>query len=301
MSCESIQQSILDHDWDRARLEQAAALLAHIETCDSCRLALSEYDDLRAVLKVDPEEIPGNWSGHDIELPASDSATLGQPARSDVRGTYFPAALAASVLVAITGWAFYWSANGTEVVKKGVPAPGMVAGGSDMTPPSQDVTDIRLSIKDIDRHVELFRNLNDVSESRTTWVALSGANTELGMEQAPLAPAKSLVMLRFVVTRDGKEISRSDVVGVPGHSADVSIPFEGQNTLRYKLAISSQETPQLMVVTQIRTSGGPDATVAAMSTSLDVAENGQQSVGELVTDSGRYELSVGYAKQEVSS
>ena len=46
--CNEIQQKFLDRDWDQAALDDAAAILRHLEQCEECRTAIGEFEQLAA-------------------------------------------------------------------------------------------------------------------------------------------------------------------------------------------------------------------------------------------------------------
>ena len=51
-TCNDIRRTFLDHDWDQAAVHDAAAIVEHLKQCEECRTAISQYEQLRTLLRI---------------------------------------------------------------------------------------------------------------------------------------------------------------------------------------------------------------------------------------------------------
>ncbi len=58
MHCDEVRTILLDYGWGADERRRAMLLLQHLETCDACRAAFTDFDLLRHTLRSDgPEQL----------------------------------------------------------------------------------------------------------------------------------------------------------------------------------------------------------------------------------------------------
>jgi hypothetical protein len=286
MICNEVQRRFLDRDWDQAALDEAAAILDHVSRCPACRHAVREYDQLRSLLRV-PNQSP-NAPIAAPEVPWN-AATGQQPGLRRFAGRWaWATALAASLLLAVTGWAMYL---------RRADAPGEVAA---RTPPAGRMAAARPAVQwtgdDVEREVSVFNNVSATFDGRTSWVATGDGAAELGLMPAPSQPRKVL-LLRLMVSEGENLRSRTDLVIVPGQDASLDVPFQHGLVLHYYIATVADRDCRLSVWAEVRRPNGDGATLAALATQLKPVPGQLLSAGRLVTASGGYNLEIAFQEQ----
>ncbi len=285
MSCEDIRQQFLDRDWDQAALDQAVAMVEHLKQCRECRIALDQYDELRRLLRMD--EIPPEVADvPDLSIP--------RPRARRVRpGVVW--VVAASLIVGISGWVCYFrgAGGGGPVAQRGIPP-----GPDQHTPqpvPLAVVPAIQFTRADIDREVQVFRNVSEMFDGRTSWVALADQSADMGLMPMPAVPQRKVLLLRLVMSRGMEPRSNIDLVIVPGEEASLEVPFQAGQVLHYQIATTAGKDQRLSLWAEVRTPNDGE-TLAALATSLRPLPGQVLSAGRLVTASGGYNLEI--ASQE---
>jgi hypothetical protein len=314
MSCEDIRRRLLDRDWDRAALEDAVSLAAHMAGCPACQEAADEYDQLRRLLRI-TEPVPGEVTGvrstgfsrNSAERPPKGVTTnsLFQATNIMTARWAWAAALAVSLVVGIAGWALYLSPpRGAGQVAQPGPAPGggtprhtvPLPNGPDEPPPQV----MQWTAADIERGVAVFTNVSQTFQGRTSWVAVGDRAADLGLMPAPAIPQHKVVLLRLVISHDGHQRSRTDLVIVPGQEASLDVPFEAGVVLRYHIATTADADRRLSLWAELRKPSGDGETLAALATQLKPVPGQMLSAGRLVTSSGGYNLEVSFQEKDLS-
>ena len=134
-TCNDIQRKFLDHDWDQAALDDAAAIAEHLKHCGECRTAISQYEQLRTLLRI-PGPVP---EAPGPEAPVAVAALPeGRPGRTfrrrPVEQWAWTAALAVSLLIGVIGWTLYLRVPRGEAQLASSPTPAanhaLPAGGN---------------------------------------------------------------------------------------------------------------------------------------------------------------------------
>ncbi len=289
-SCENIRTAFLDRDWSRAVLEEAASAAEHLRQCPACREAIDQYDELRLLLRV-PETPPEIKPSPAVERRGERSAVDPQACRTSRR--FGPAVLAASLLVGAAGWILcLYSFMFQEVVQ-----PSQPLVNHRETPPPNDLASPRGSLAqwttvDVDREVAVFTNISETFDGRTSWVAVGDRATELGLMPASEANPKKLLLLRLLVSQDGREKSKTDLVVVPGQNVNLCVPFEGGQVLHYTIGTTTGKDRRVSLWVELRASGCDGETLAATATQFDPVSGRALEAGRLVTSSGNFALDV---------
>ncbi|MHC4715863.1 MAG: hypothetical protein ACYS5V_02745, partial [Planctomycetota bacterium] len=114
-----------------------------------------------------------------------------------------------------------------------------------------------LSPAEVDRHRRMFESVSEVFEGRTTWVALANGTSDIGLRPAAV-DRTHVLLLRLVMSRQGKVVSNADLVMVAGQDARVVVPLADGRSVRYHVASGSEAGP-LAVLAKVTGSpaGGP--------------------------------------------
>jgi hypothetical protein len=216
----------------------------------------------------------------------------------------WPAALAASLLAAVAGWAMYL---------RTARAPGEAAGrlpslagakiGPLAPPPNSRAAAAPQAAPwtgaEMEREVGVFTNVSETFEGRTSWVAMGDQAAELGLMPAP-SPHRKLLLLRLTASEGGQSRSRTDLVIVPGENASLDVPFEHGLVLRYYIATTADRDCRLSLWAEVRTPNGDGETLAALATQLRPVPGQSLSAGRLVTSSGGYNLEISFQEKNLS-
>lgn len=290
MTEEQITAELLDRDWTESDLRRAAAMLAMVDASPALRERVRELDAMRAAMRSEDEEAEpfGGWNAFEQRmLTHLQNAGAGSDRRLSVR--WAPAAslaLAAMVLIAVG--AALWSA--WFATPASMPAPHAVR------PPAPS-SFAAMSPSDREQQVQLFDQVAQVFGERAAWVATSDRVSDVGIGPVATADRYRLLILRLSVARDGKLLSRSDIAVVPGQNAELKVPFENGQQLRYLVSTTSGDHRQLALWIELNKPGVAQ-TVAALSTTL-VTQPGQTvRAGELSTAAGDLRFDLGFYEAE---
>jgi hypothetical protein len=303
--CEHYQQELLDFDLTRERRAGLARLLAHVESCEECRQAAAEFDQVQEVLSQGREEaqraLPvgigtdgGNeeqqrWEAFEERMLGAIGKKSGRPqgaGRSEMRGWRVAAAL---VMAAGLGLAL-------GVFSKGSAGPVLGAGGGG----GVDVA--RLSGPELQQHVLAFDNITEAFDHRASWVVFAeGKDSDVGLAPQPMPASVAPLVLRMVVKRNGALASQCDLAIVPGQAADLSLGTTEGKRLKFHVRTRKNDEQQVTVLLELGGTGeGERATlgdvekghaVIASTARLDFGV--ATTVGQVTTLDGTYTLSVG--------
>ena len=308
MHCDDVRTLLLDYGWDADERARVALVLRHLETCDACRAAFSDFDLLRGSMRtgtpaaevagVDAPAPPHGW---DAFLEKLASAT---PAPRKLRLRPRPsggraAALAACVVLAVGAFEFGRRTAPDRPVAHVSPAtPLTTHGGGGNGAPAEDVflASLTPSPADAERQADAFEQVSDVFDHKASWLMTSaGGASDVGLAPEPVAAGRSLLLLRLAVLHGGVVASDADVVIVPGQSATLTLPTSDGGVLKYRIGTSAGEPTALTLWLEVRPPHGGEA-LAALATNLLVKPGERVSAGELVTTAGKYELKVGFTR-----
>lgn len=299
MSRDELLKRLLERGWDEVSLREAAQLLSRIEEDPQTLEALRDYDSIRSTLKLEEEDAEPDAAWQ--PLPPNFGRGTGRPAsRRNIPWMRWPALAAAIALIAAVGWTLALTdsaGNGPVDGDQSVAAqsPGRPSGVAHRR------RSIRLSQAQIRRGADLFRSVEEVFEGRTRWVATAENTSELGLASAPVGRPRSLLMVRLVVTRGGRTVSDANMVIIPGHDAELTVPFEHGQDLRYQLATSADRPHRLSLWAEVRDGDGGKETLAALATRTRVEAGRVFGAGRMSTTNGRYELEVAFAEANAPS
>ncbi len=93
-------------------------------------------------------------------------------------------------------------------------------------------------------------------------------------------------------------VSRSDLVIVPGEGADLMVPIESGQKLRYHIGTTPEPPTRLSLWAELQSSAGAGRTLAALATDLPVQPGQVLGAGEMVTTSGSYALKIAFAQAD---
>ena len=307
MHCDDVRTILLDHGWDADERARIAALLRHVETCDACRAAFSDFDLLRASLRpvtgagagAEGADAPAPPQGWDPFLEKLAPAT---PAPSSLRLRPRPsggraAALAASILLAALAFQFGRRMGASAPVAEGPRVvPSTTGSQSDARPEDAFLASLTPSPADAARQADAFERVSDVFDRKASWLMTSaGGTSDVGLAPEPVPAGRSLLMLRLALLHGGAVASDADVVIVPGQSATLALPTSDGGALNYRIGTSAGEPTALTLWLEVRSPQGGEA-LAALATNLLVKPGERVSAGELVTTAGKYELKVGFTR-----
>lgn len=277
MNCDTSRQLLLEFDWDEAGRRRVEAALAHLEECASCRSAMSDYDLVRASLRSRDVEAkpPGGWAAFENRL-----AKAAAPPRP--RSRLMPAALAASLLIAFTGWAMYLQVGGVS----SKPTSGTQRGGGLAV----------LSAEEVGEQVQVFDQVASLFDHRLGWVLIGGQASDMGLDADRTNGSGQLLVLRLAASRGRDLCSKADLVIVPGQSASLTVPSAKGPTLRYQIATSKSDPTRLQVWVEAEQPEGAGAVQASLATDLNLEAGRVTSLGQMVTPGGRYDVNVTLAK-----
>ena len=271
MRCDDVRCELLNRDWDADERRHVAELLEHLQSCPECESALADFDKLRGAVHVESHvvEPPGGWSAFEERVTAR-----------AMRGNRLPWRIPLGVLSLAACLALAFIAGQTVTHRGTGPTVIAVQAAPSMT--SQQINE----------RVDLFRQVSDVFDRRTSWVLLSKDASDVGLGRPPEAATDRLLLVRLTVSREGAKPCTADLMIVPGQSADVNVPTPEGSSLGYHLATSKSEPNRLQLSVQFEPAGAKGRALALLATDLCVPPGQVTPAGEIVTTSGRYGISV---------
>jgi hypothetical protein len=279
LTCQVVREGLLECDWTADQRERMLALLAHASECRSCAAAMQEFDSIRAVLQpaTSTPEPTGGWERFEQDLQTVCAASM-RPARL-WRGW----ALAASLAVAAVGWGLY----GLGARQTG---PTSRAAGNG------DLAALQITPQEAQQQANVFQEVTQAFDQRTTWMLLSDRQTGLGLADDPVDAPRRLILLRLTVLRADTVISSADLVVVPGQTAQLDVPFEPAQQLHYVIGTSSGDQTSLSIWAEVRKPDGGHETLAALATNLQAQVGKVLDAGQLVTSTGKYQFKIVYSQ-----
>jgi len=100
-----------------------------------------------------------------------------------------------------------------------------------------------------------------------------------------------VLLLRLTVTHGGQLASDADLLVIPGQTANLTVPMQGGQSLKYRIGTSADEPTRLTVWLEVSTPHGGEA-LGALSTNLDMDPGQKVTAGQLATTAGEYELKI---------
>jgi len=296
MKCEHVQTELLNLDLDGTRRERLAAVLAHVDECETCRSAMEDFDRLREHVRrlgqmgAEPPEPAGGWAGFDARLHRRvHSRARRRPA--------VPLSLAAAVALAICGWSLYLGV--------------LLAGTRSTDTSSPQVELMALTPQDVQFGVHVFTQVSEVFDHRADWVLISDRESEVGLVSGGdlkaepigrLGPSKDeLLLLRLTVRKGRDTISKADLVIVPGQDAEFKVPSSAGSEIRYRVATDPQDSRRMQVWVDLSRPGDAGRCEATLGSELEVEPGRIRSLGEVMTSSGRYEVNVGFERARMAA
>ncbi|MCX5660570.1 MAG: hypothetical protein NTW19_12725 [Planctomycetota bacterium] len=302
MSVNDLVQEMLDRGWTMADLRRAAEILRELEGDGSMQRMATDLDAVRAVLgngNLDSQP-SGGWESYESRLRSAIAVRTREPRSAGrwMARAAWPAALAASLALAATGWALFLS-KGSPIPQGGRIGPVVqtpsAGDGQAIRPPAPTPTNsfARMTEQDMAQQASIFEQVSKVFDERAGWVAVSGDDIEMGMTQKPTAEAPRVLLLRLAVSRGSTLLSRSDLAVVPGQDVDLTLPLADGKRLRYRLGTAVGTPARLSIWVELQTPGAPGQTLAAAATELSANPGDLLKVGQLATSSGEYQVDVG--------
>mgnify|MGYP001226556380 CR=1 FL=1 len=286
MSCEHIQRIILDCDWNRAALDQAATVLAHLDTCPACREALGEYDALRSMLRL-PESIP-EPDEDELRRPLGGvSATRSSRHRIHALAV----ALAVAVLAAAGGWVLYFQSRHLALNDAALPTRRAPDGPMPTFP--------RLTGADVSRRTELFRTVSETFGGRTGWVAVTDDAADLGLMPESMASNGKVFLLRIVLSDESRPIANTDLIIRPGQAARLEVGLPSGRLLHYQVATANTLEPCVSMWAEIREAEVGGQTLAALAASIRPVSGKTIDVGRMVSTLGIYNLELSFQQEDL--
>jgi predicted anti-sigma-YlaC factor YlaD len=300
MSCDQIRQQFLARDWDRSALDEAVKIVEHLRECSGCREAADDYDRLRHWLRP-AEPVPDFPAGG---LERGGLLPTVQPRRRRTLPWAWAAAVAASLLIGLTGWVMYlhMPSPAREVAQpQPRPAGEPMPKTQDPRPENQPAYQhaVQWTHADVERDVQVFTNVSEAFQGRTSWVAMGDHAAELGL-MPTTGRGHKVLLLRLVMTQGDQPRSKVDLVIVPGQDASLNVPFEAGQVLGYHIATTAGANRRLSLWAELRTPNGNGETLAALATQFQPVPGQSLSAGRMVTSSGGYNLEISFQEKEFS-
>lgn len=277
-TCDEVRRDILDWGWGSARRRQIAACLAHLESCPTCQAVVGDYDTLQARFQEDPQldaEPPAGWGAFEDRLVRQITSVH---RRSPIR--WMPMAMAASLVLGALGWGMYWG---------GQRAPHSPDFAAAPVKPSTPLP----TRSEVSEGVRLFGQVASVFDHRANWVLVGGDASDVGLSSGEASPADQLMFVRLVLSAGGRTLSTTELVIVPGRTADLKLPTPSGRTVEYHLRTLADDPSRVQIsatVWDADHSGMP----ASLATQVTAAPGQSVHVGELrtATDTLRLDLAV---------
>jgi len=278
MSCDFIRQLLLDFGWDAEARQRASQVLAHLETCSTCRQASEDFDRLRRTLddSADDSEPHGGWESFENRL--STAVNRSQPAR--LRW------LAVAAAVVLASGAFEL---GRRLEKPNVAPIALTRSAPQSAPNSH------FEPHEISQAVSAFDQVSKVFDGRASWMLVSHESSDVGVVTQPVDSSRKVLLLRLTVTHGGQLASDADLLVIPGQTANLTVPMQGGQSLKYRIGTSADEPTRLTVWLEVSTPHGGEA-LGALSTNLDMDPGQKVTAGQLATTAGEYELKIAFAR-----
>ncbi|MGD8453804.1 MAG: hypothetical protein PVJ57_18475 [Phycisphaerae bacterium] len=283
MNAEIAKQLILDYGWDAEERRRVAVALQWAEEDAECAAAVRDYDQIRASLDHGgdpaateiPDEPADGWAAFEARLTKT---ALRRPGRI----WQHPLALAAALLLGVLlGW---------QAVPRSA-APML----SNEAPPTATLA---FSPAEIDNRVATFRQVAGVFDDRASWVAIAPGASDLGLAAEPDKAPDNLMLLRLALLRGNAVVSQTDMVIVPGHSAELTLPLDDGENVRYLLATSADDPAHLSIYAEFLGRQDQGEALGAVGSDLCIRPGEVCAAGQVLTRQGEYALAVASARSE---
>jgi hypothetical protein len=304
-ACEASRRFVLDLNWGEDQRRRAADALRHIENCEACRAATSDFDRLRELLSE-----PMGAATDNPDCDRIDVGRVNAPRRITSRGFR---AIAAAVTIAIIGASALWAVVHGYRVNRVVIAPPTTNSSNDTIAP--------LAASDVANRVAAFEQVNDALDRRAGWMLVSDSASDVGLDPASATDEHRLLLVRLTLSRHGagagaggapQVLSLADLAIRPGRKAALSLPLADGRELHYELAAGASDPVRLALWAELRPGSTSRETnqmsgaaerepLAALATTLDLRSGASTRVGALVTVSGQYEVSLAFSSAKLSA
>jgi hypothetical protein len=276
MECEFAKRLLLEHDLGKAQRISLQNALQHVDICDTCQEAVEGYDRIRESLRSPDEETEpdGGWSAFEQRLA--------QQLVVHPRSTrLLPAALAACITMAATGWGLYlWNGGHSQT--------------SDTIVSSQLRRLANPSEQEIVDRMQVFDQVSEVLDRRAGWVLIADHGSDVGVGAPGALSGDKLLLVRISISRDGAMFSNADLVVVPGQVARTTVSATDQLRLRYEVATSESDPTQLRILVNIeQINASSFRQVGSLGSDFRVRMGQIVSMGQVVTAGGTYDVNVG--------
>ena len=131
---------------------------------------------------------------------------------------------------------------------------------------------------------------------------VSDRGSDVGVAQRPLASAGRVILVRLALSHDGQPAATSDIAIIPGQSADLRVPLDSEQSIRYRIGTSGVDASRLSLFAELTDAAGTAGEpIAALATQLNLAPGQTANAGEMNTVSGPYRLSVAFAQADLTN
>lgn len=274
-SCDMARTTLFDSEVDAEQRKRLTEALAHLDGCEACQAAVRDYDRIRDTLAsfrsdAEPE---GGWSAFENRL----LQVRLQPKPWRAQNWY---ALAASVLIGALGF---------DVGRLWTRAPGPRAQMGQA-----------VATGDFSAPLAAFKTVSKVLDGRANWVMLTNGGSGVDVSPEPVDPPGKVLCLRLSMSRQGIDVSDTDLMILPGRHADLTVPIAQEQSLHYAVETSKEEPTRLRLRLEIRTPRGNEV-LAALATNVQMKPGDRLSAGQLATTAGEYELKISFAEARLGA
>jgi hypothetical protein len=276
---------VLDRGWSQGDLRRAARIVERFESSPATLDALRDYDRLRDVFEDRQEQAAAarpsaGWQAFQQRATAS-QRTLGARLRRHRWGLV--AAAACLAIAAIVPWKFIGSGPDQPALQ---PLALLEPSAADLSVPQSPE---QLS-------AQLFGQISGLFDGRTSWVAVTDDDSQMGLAAEPMARRSQLLLLRLTVLHQGQVAAQTDMAILPGHSAALTVPFAGDRKLTYSIDTTADAPMTLSLWAQLEDEPGDDRTLAALMSQLSSAADAGRVEGQLVSTHRGYEFTVDFSQ-----
>jgi len=288
-----IEQWLLDKDLTRKDLQYAASILKRVEQDADLDEALGDYDQLRESLQIcqiddDVEEVKpsAGWAKFSQSLEA---ASRIQTPRFQyhkqphvIAIARWASTMAAAVVMLMIGW---WGAQWTSDTNLPIPR---------HTDSAYQLASNLLLPSNVQEQARAFHQVSEVFDRKTSWVAFSNGQSMMGLGEGLPLTMDQPVLLRLTVTHIDQIVSQTDLAIIPGQQAELTLPLDNARFLHYRLKLTRSLQPDLVLVATLLEDGELPQPITTVSTSLQLIDGQVQGAGQLVTNSGEYQIALGF-------
>lgn len=278
---------VLDRGWSQVDLRRAARIVERFESSPATLDALRDYDRLRDVfadgqVQAAAASPPEGWQAFQRRATASQRSVR---ARLRRYRWWLAAAAACLAIAAVVPFKFV-GGHGDRDDLALQPASMVEPQAPEMRRPPSPA---QLS-------AQLFGEISTLFDGRTSWVAVTDDDSQMGLGAEPTAGQSQLLLLRLTVMHDGRIAAQTDMAILPGQSASLTVPFAGDRKLTYSIDTTADAPMTLSLWAQLEDEPGDDRTLAALMSQLGgVAETGRVE-GQLVSTHRGYAFTIDFSQ-----